>query len=564
MLLHRFGPLVVLFGLVLALLTPPIAEAAAGDSGSRCATPRQAVQSWIKNLQSNSFDSAAATACFDFSNGPEGEEAQLQVARDLLSVLDGQGKFVVYNKIPVDPDYRDPSSSLATYTLFPTLPDITLEHVEDSWLVSTRSVEASKGLFRATFVIPLDRFAQRLPQQLQGTVLGIDSWRLVGLALVIALAFLLGKVLELTLVGLLRRSLQRSLGLWNQQFEKKLVRRLNLFLTAAIANILIPNLGLPVRLNQGLLVVTKLLLSVGAVLIVTTLLDLLFDSWGRMADRTDTKMDDQLIPLLRRAARSIIYVVGLLFILQNMDVDVGSLLAGLGIGGLAFALAAKDTLANLFGSVTIFTDRPFQIGDYVSVAGVEGSIEEVGFRSTRVRTGADSVVTIPNSAIANSTIDNLGRRRCRRYKTQLGLTYDASPEQIEAFVEGVRASILASPFTQKHRFDVALHSFGPSELNIFVNLYFDTESFGEELKGRHHLHLEWLRLADQLGVGFAFPTQTLHVDTLGPQGRAPLEPAPESFPEVIRSFGPGGSNARPETPSFTQEFWPEESKDEDE
>jgi MscS family membrane protein len=245
-----------------------------------------------------------------------------------------------------------------------------------------------------------------------------------------------------------------------------------------------------------------------------------------------------------------------------MDVDVGSLLAGLGIGGLAFALAAKDTLANLFGSLTIFTDRPFQIGDYVVVAGVEGSIEEVGFRSTRVRTGADSVVTIPNSAIANSTIDNLGRRRCRRYRTQLGLTYDASPDQIEAFVEGIRASILSSPFTQKHRFDVGLHSFGPSELNIFVNLYFDVAGFSDELKGRHHIHLEWLRLAKRLGVGFAFPTQTLHLDTMGPQGRAPQPAAPSSYADVVRSFGPGGSGGTPETPAFTAEFWPEVKEEE--
>jgi len=542
--------------LVLLALSTQVAWAA--DSATLCASPRAAVQTWIEHLQPQRFNAEAATTCFDFSEGPAGSDAQLQVVRDLLAVLDGQGKFIVYNKIPIGPDYVDPQTELAVYPMFPaTLPDIVVEKVGGIWLMSARSVQATDGLFRATFKIPLDRLARRLPPSLQERFLTVELWRLLGLALVILLSFILGKVLELLFVGVLRRSFERFLGAWNTDFERRLLRRVNLLFTAGIASILLPNLGLPVRINQALLLVTQLLISVAAVLIVTALLDLIFDSWGKIAGDTETKMDDQLIPLLRRAGKAIVYVVGFLFILQNMDVDVGSLLAGLGIGGLAFALAAKDTLANLFGSLTIFTDRPFQIGDYVAVAGVEGSIEEVGFRSTRVRTGADSVVTIPNSAIANSTIDNLGRRRWRRYRTQLGLTYDASPDQIEAFVEGVRASILASPFTQNHRFDVGLHSFGASELNIFVNLYFDASTFADELKGRHHIHLEWLRLAEQLGVGFAFPTQTLHLDTMGPQGRAAQPEAPASFAQVVRSFGPGGSAAIPETQAFTEEFWPE-------
>lgn len=541
------------------LLAWPAMAAPTANQLSLCSSPRQATQTWIENLQSDSFDPNASITCFDFSAGPKSNDEQVQVARDLLAVLDGQGKLVDYTRIPTAVDYQDPATELHVYTLFPaSLPDIRFERVGDAWLLSLHTVQARDALFRATYKIPLDRLAQRLPPALHGTVMGIESWRLVGLVVVILLAFILGKLAEWILVAALRKTFRRFLGVWNERFEQRLLRRANLLFTASIASILLPSLGLGVHFNQILMIAMKLVISVAGVLIITGLIDLIFDSWNKIAGDTDTKMDDQLIPLLRRAAKSIAYVVGFLFILQNMDVDVGSLLAGLGIGGLAFALAAKDTLANLFGSLTIFTDRPFQIGDYVVVAGVEGSIEEVGFRSTRVRTGDDSVITIPNNAIANSTIDNLGRRRCRRYKTMLGLSYDSSPEQIEAFVEGVRASILASPITQKHRFDVGLHSFGPSELNIFVSLYFDTSSFADDLKGRHNLHLEWLRLADSLGTSFAFPTQTLHVETLGPEGRAALPHAPDSFQDVIRSFGPGGSAAQPETPPFTDEFWPRE------
>ena len=528
------------------------------EQAAMCQSPRTAVETWIENSIANQVKPELATLCFDFSQGPTTSEEQLQVARDLLSVLDGQGKLVVYDSLPSEAEYTNPTSGLPHYTLFPTLPDIELRKTGEVWLLTPRTVLATESLVQSTYKIPLDRWARKLPDSLQKDVIGIALWRWVGLALVLLLSVVLGKIGEWTLVGFLRRVFRRFLGWWNETFEKKLLRRANLLITATIASILLPNLGLGVHLNQALMLAAKLVISLAGVMMITAVIDLVFDSWAKVADDTDSKMDDQLIPLLRRAAKGITYVVGFLFILQNMDIDVGSLLAGLGIGGLAFALAAKDTLANLFGSLTIFTDQPFQIGDYVVVAGIEGSIEEVGFRSTRVRTGADSVITVPNSAIANSTIDNLGKRRCRRYKTQLGISYDSSPEQIEAFVEGVRASILSSPFTQKHRFDVGLHSFGDSALNIFVSLYFDVAGFSDELQARHHLHLEWLRLADSLGVGFAFPTQTLHVDTLGPQGRAPLPDAPAAFAEVVRGFGPGGAMATPETPAFTEEFWPEE------
>ena len=162
-----------------------------------------------------------------------------------------------------------------------------------------------------------------------------------------------------------------------------------------------------VRLNQLLYLLARTLASVAAVLIAVSLVDLLSDGLQRRADRTETKMDDQLIPLLRRSAKLLVVVIGTLFVLQNLSVDVSSLLGSLAIGGLAFSLAAKDTVANLFGSVTIFTDRPFQIGDWVLIDGVEGVVEEVGFRSTRLRTFADSIVALLKSVESQSPLANV-------------------------------------------------------------------------------------------------------------------------------------------------------------
>ena len=134
----------------------------------------------------------------------------------------------------------------------------------------------------------------------------------------------------------------------------------------------------------------------------------LFTSWlEQKAQQTETKLDDQLVPLARRALKIFIVSIGTVFVLQNLNYDVASLIAGLGIGGLAFALAAKDTIANLFGSATIFASRPFQIGDWVVIGGsTEGVVESVGFRSTRVRTFYNSLIGIPNAKVADAVVDN--------------------------------------------------------------------------------------------------------------------------------------------------------------
>ena len=143
----------------------------------------------------------------------------------------------------------------------------------------------------------------------------------------------------------------------------------------------------------------------------------------------------------------------------------------MGLGGLAFALAAKDTVANLFGSATIFASRPFQIGDWVYIDGTEGTVESVGFRSTRVRTFYNSLISVPNAKVVDSVVDNYGARQYRRVKAMLGLTYDTPPDKLEAFVVGVRELIANHPKTRKDLFEVHFYEFGPSSLNVLVYFF---------------------------------------------------------------------------------------------
>jgi MscS family membrane protein len=244
-------------------------------------------------------------------------------------------------------------------------------------------------------------------------------------------------------------------------------------------------------------------------------------------------------------------------VLQNLDVDVGSLLAGVSLGGLAFSLAARDTVANLFGSVSIFLDKPFQVGDWVVVDGVEGIVEEVGMRSTRIRTFYDSLVSVPNSRAADANVDNYGERRHRRTYVTVRVTYDTTPAQLEAFTDGVRAILAAHPKVRKDKYEVHFSGFGDSGLDVMVYFFFTVASWSEELEGRHEVFLELLRLAHAVGVSFAFPTRTLHVaSAVPPEARAPREVLSEdALASTVLAFGPGGRLSRPSGPRLTHGFF---------
>lgn len=251
-------------------------------------------------------------------------------------------------------------------------------------------------------------------------------------------------------------------------------------------------------------------------------------------------VNQSLFKLLRQTMQLLALLFCLLLGAQNMGMDVASLIAGLGIGGLAFALAAKDTLANLFGSVMIMIDRPFRVGDYIIVKGVEGSVEEVGFRSTRIRSPNNSLVSIPNSELVVSNIDNMGMRTHRRVREVFGLVYATPPERVEAFCAGVRGILAARPAVKQDAVMVAFSTMAASSLDILVNYHLAVPTWDAEMAERQAILLEVMRLAEALGVGFAFPTQTLHIDSApGVPAARPEARDQAQLAAVVARFGPG-------------------------
>ncbi len=229
------------------------------------------------------------------------------------------------------------------------------------------------------------------------------------------------------------------------------------------------------------------------------------------AEKTDNKMDDQLIPFIIEIAKILTYLFALFIIMSNVfDVNVTALATGLGIGGIALAMASKESLENLLGSFTIFFDRPFTVGDNVTVGSVTGRVEKVGFRSTRIRTFDKSIVTVPNKKMIDAELDNLGMRPVRRVKFNLGLTYDTTIEQIKAIVTDIQNMINEHEKTDQEG-KARFQEFGGSSLDILIIYYVNSPKWDELIDVREDINYRIMEIVKKHNSDFAFPSTTVYL-----------------------------------------------------
>lgn len=228
-------------------------------------------------------------------------------------------------------------------------------------------------------------------------------------------------------------------------------------------------------------------------------------------DSSESDLDDQLLPVLRKGAKTTVWALAIIIGLNNAGYDVGAILAGLGIGGIALAMAAKDTVANIFGGFTIFTDQPFRIKERIVVSGFDGTVEEIGIRSTRLVTPAGRVVTIPNSKFTSTPVENISREPSRKIIIDLGMVYDTSPDQMELAMATLNEIVDANTNVESKR-RVFFNTFDASAMNIRLIYYISKGSSIEDTQTQ--INMAILRTFNDKGLEFAFPTQTLYnIDT---------------------------------------------------
>lgn len=227
------------------------------------------------------------------------------------------------------------------------------------------------------------------------------------------------------------------------------------------------------------------------------------------------------MPWIKKALLSVFVVIGALLTIQSLGYDVKALLAGLGIGGLAFALAAQDTIANLFGSIVVAIDQPFKAGEAVKIGANIGVVEDIGLRSTRIRMPDKSLTIIPNKTVAAEVITNLSRFTRRRIEQVIGLTYDTTPAQMEAIVADIRRLIAADPDVDKGSVLVFFRDLNASSLDLWVAYETPNPDFAKSMELRQRLNLAIMRAVEARQLAFAFPTQTVQLD--GPVARKLVE-----------------------------------------
>ncbi len=351
-----------------------------------------------------------------------------------------------------------------------------------------------------------------VPSSLKGnTSIGLEHWQWIGIFVVIFVGLVVDLFTRLILRNLWHRFEIRRNREVEKESLKRAVRPFGL-LTAAGIWYLALDLGLlPPTPTMVLIVAVRVVLMFSLVWAAFRVTDLIGDWLSAQASKTETKFDDLLVPMVSRTAKLFIGAIGLIYIAGAFSIEIMPLLTGLGIGGLAVAFAAKDTIENFFGSIAVIVDRPFEIGDWIYVNEVEGTVEDLGFRSTRIRTFYNSLVTVPNATLVRAKVDNYGRRQYRRYTTKLNVTYDTHPDKIEAFCSGIREIVKLHPYTRKDYYHVWLNGFGPHSLDILVYIFFECPDWSIELREKHRFMLDVVRLAEKLGVEFAFPTQKIHL-----------------------------------------------------
>lgn len=245
--------------------------------------------------------------------------------------------------------------------------------------------------------------------------------------------------------------------------------------------------------------------------VITRFVDFIGLVFQRRASRTASKLDDQLVPFFIDFLKVMIYIFSFLIVLGSVfDVNVAGMVAGLGVGGLAIAFAAKESLENLLASFTIFLDHPFVVGDLVEVDGITGVIEKIGFRSTRIRTLEKTFVTVPNKSMIDKPLNNLSLRTFRRVHFDVNLTYDTTSAQIKAITTELQEYIDTHPQTNQDG-RIRFQNLGASSKDVMILYFVEALEWNDFINIKEEVAYKIVEVVEKHGADFAFPTQTLHL-----------------------------------------------------
>ena len=436
-----------------------------------------------------------------------------ELAERLQKIMDAKALIINFSKVPNDSLVLDSTSGKYIYYPFRNMPDIYLERIGNKWKYSRYTCDNIDAIYDRLYLFKLNHFVENLPDFFRKEVgLSIQVWQILSfiillfVGLIIKIIFsLIGRLVCKQIFGRTR---------FAEFYITHVLRNVNTLATIlglSSVYFLLPNLELPVKVNFILTIIFKGLIPLFVTMIAFRMADYFSERIQKRQQSKNKKLHENFLPFLKTTFKVFIVIIGLLFILVSLGIDILPLLAGVSIGGIAIALAAQETIKNIFGSITVFSDRPFDVGDWIIFQGGEGIVEEIGVRSTRIRSFNNSIITVPNGKLMDMTIDNMGRREFRRYVLNLDVKFETSLEVIELFIEGIRNLIQLHPTTNKDNYHVYLINITSTVKQILVQTHFLSTDMEGEYVARQSLLLEILKLAEILRIQFAVPIHSIDI-----------------------------------------------------
>jgi MscS family membrane protein len=521
---------VILFLTPTILLTQPKQEVKLRLSDINTYSPRATLYSFMNSMQlyrqgvkEGNFEKEnkikSAIRCLDLDGTPYmlREEKGREIAIYLKEVID-RIDVVKYSEVPDKPEenlwkFKDTEIVLVK---------VTAGERTGEWLFSKDTAYRAKEFYDKVKDLPYVKgsgqgagyeppmLATITPRWAQKVILGSYLWQWLGLLVAILFGYLLkyvGRLLLFVLMWIANKTKTE----WDNKIMDAIKNPGGYLLAIGFWFLCISYLRIDGTLLKVLSFFLQMLFGYSLTWLFYNLSSIYSEYVESKYTNEDSHFKRHILPLIGKTIKVTIVILGSLMIIQNMGFNIMSLLAGLGIGGLAFALAAKDTAANLFGSLMILFDKPFKAGDHIVVGSHEGFVEDIGLRSTRLRTFYDSVVSIPNSDMANARIDNMGLRQKRRILENISLAYNTDADSIPVFVEGIKKILMEDLDVWQDKLYVNFNKFNDSTLNIVIFFYVLIGDYGREIACRERIFVKIMQLAKSMNIEFAVPTRAIHL-----------------------------------------------------
>jgi MscS family membrane protein len=501
--------------------TEPTPEVITVDPELR--SPRATLSYFLTSMApaTGDADLERATKALDVSDLPElvRNERAKEVAIKLYAIL--TYKDITPSKVPTS------SSNSPLVVTDINAYGIYLEQTGPNWRFSRSTVKDVPDIFReiehnlskkemrklggttATWLT----IRSYIPEQLKSTTFILEDWHWLAAAFTLVATFLVQYTLVFFIKGIYSRVSPNRFSSHSKEMLASIRKPIFVIVFTSALQLFLSSFDLAIEFYTFVITWISTIRIIAIMVLAIRLIPLFTVRVNRLAAEATSVTEEILYPLVEKAAWILILLIGAAQILWTHGVNVSGLAAGLGLGGLAFALAAKDTVENIFGAIAILIDQPFRVGDNIAMSGLTGTVEHIGLRSTRLRTPENSLVSLPNSKIIASHVDNLGARTSVRVRTVLNLPLSTPPASIEALCGGIRAILESHPLCARESIVVHFNEFNQSSLGVLVQFNLILQTWAEEQRRKEEIFLAIIRLLGELGLSLAVPIQEIAVKT---------------------------------------------------